>query len=99
DAELGELAQQLAEEAGWALSDEATSQMLVEYHAVRPTSTFCNARIVEHLVHRAGTTAVLDGRSNIIPADFAAAESPMRIAQPVLDDTLAELDRFVGLDE
>lgn len=99
DPELGELARQLAEEAGWALSSEAATQMLIECHSVRPTATFCNARIVEHLVHRAGTTAVLDGRSNIIASDFVAAESPMRIAQPVLDETLEELDRFIGLDD
>lgn len=97
--EIAEVLHQLAADRHVAIEPDALDTVRHELHLLSGTGEFRNARLAEHLLERAVTHAVTHRPGEIVlhAEDFAAFESPLRIAQPAVDDVMKDLHRLVGL--
>lgn len=85
-----------------AVNEDARTTIESELRLLAGSGQFHNARLAEHLLDRALISAVrisIGGSVVLSAENFTAVESPLRIAQPAIEDALSDLHRLVGLSK
>ncbi len=92
----------LAHTRNVAVNEDARTTIESELRLLAGSGQFRNARLAEHLLDRAliGAVSISMGGNVVLSAEnFTAVESPLRIAQPAIEDALSDLHRLVGLSK